>query len=296
MITSDRTLLIAGCGYLGLEIARLFKDQGWRVCGLTRSPESAGETARLAGIETVAADLGDRDSLRAIRANLPEFSAVVHAASSSRGGPEVYRKVFIEGLANLQAVFEPTRLLFTSSTSVFGQTSGETVDETSPAEPGSETSRLLLEAERFALGAGAVVARLAGIYGPERSVVLRKFFDRTAIIEDGGTRVLNQIHRDDAASAVFHLLTKAPGVEGIYNVADDHPLAQKEIFARLAGRFSLPLPPNGPRPEGRKRGWTSKKVSNAKLRETGWRPQFSSFFDAIEQDRRLVASIQGQLP
>lgn len=295
MSESNRTLLIAGCGYLGLQIARVFSESGWLVCGLTRSPESAGDAARLAGIQMVTADLGDPAALAAARERLPKLSAVVHAASSSKGGPEAYRKVFIEGLANLHAIFGPARLLFTSSTSVYGQTQGETVDESSATEPGSETSRLLLEAEKVALRDGGVVARLVGLYGPDRSVVLRKFFQGTAVIEDGGTRILNQIHRDDAARSVFHLLAQAPDAHGIYNVADNHPLEQKEIYARLAASFSLPLPPEAPRQEGRKRGWTSKAVSNARLRALGWSPMFPSFFDAIAHDPALVASIQAQV-
>jgi nucleoside-diphosphate-sugar epimerase len=239
----------------------------------------------------VAADLGDEASLRAARDELPRIDAVVHAASSSRGGPDAYRRVFIDGLAGLSAVFQPSRILFTGSTSVYAQTDGSLVDESSPAEGASETSRLLIEAERVALAANGTVLRLAGLYGPGRCVVLRKFFDGSAVLEDGGHRILNQIHRADAASAAVHLLGLGQAAGQIYNVADDVPASQRETYNALADQFHRPLPPEGAKPEGRKRGWTSKRVSNAKLRATGWSPVFPSFLHAVSRDPELVASI-----
>ena len=257
---------------------------------MTRGLESARAASAAAGIDVVAADLGDPGSLQAVRGDLPPVDAMVHAASSSRGGTDAYRRVFSDGLANLFATFEPRKLVFTGSTSVYAQTDGSTVDEISPAEGGSETSRLLLEAEAVAMKNGGTVARLAGLYGPGRSVVLRKFFDGSAAIEDGGHRILNQIHRDDAAAAVLHLLGLRQAAGEIYNVADNSPASQLETYTWLAERFALPLPPEGPKPEGRKRGWTSKRVSNAKLRAAGWNPVYPSFPDAVRMDARLAAT------
>ena len=80
---------------------------------------------------------------------------------------------------------------------------------------------------------------------------------------------------------------------GIFNVSDDTPMPQREIYAWLAQRFARPLPPSGPIDLNRKRGWTSKRVSNAKLRALGWTPKFPSFFDAIEQQPELVTLARG---
>jgi nucleoside-diphosphate-sugar epimerase len=170
-------------------------------------------------------------------------------------------------------------MLYTSSTSVYAQTDGSVVTEPCPADPERETGKLLLQAEAITLAAGGIVARLSGIYGPGRSVILQKFLTGSAIIEEDGRRFLNQIHRDDAARALFHLA--ASGIRGeVFNVCDSTPLSQLECYQALASIFSRPLPPTGPRDANRKRGWTHKRVSNAKLIATGWLPRFPSFLDA----------------
>ena len=278
-------VLIAGCGFVGLATARLFAQRGGEVVGLTHSEESA---AKLAGeaFPVCACDITSRAAVQA-RAHLAPFDAVIHCASSGRGGAEQYRRVYLEGAHNLAAVFAPATLLFTSSTSVYAQTDGAWVTEESPAEPDRETGRLLRETEDFVLSQGGLVGRLAGIYGPARSVLLRKFFDGTAIIEGDGTKWINQAHRDDIAAALVHLVHA--NVRGIFNVNDDRPLTQVELYTWLAQRFTRPLPPSGPINPNRKRGWTNKRVSNTKLRALGWTPQFPTFYDAVERDPALIS-------
>jgi nucleoside-diphosphate-sugar epimerase len=111
-------------------------------------------------------------------------------------------------------------------------------------------------------------------------VILKKFLSGEAAIEEDGRRFLNQIHRDDAARAIFHLA--AIKVTGVFNVCDSTPLTQLGCYEKLSGIFSRPLPPSGPRDLNRKRGWTHKQVSNEKLRTTGWQPHFPSFLAAAE--------------
>lgn len=265
-----KRLLLIGHGYLGAAVASRFREAGWYV-----TPVS------LHGGEGVAAcDVADASAV----ARLPVADAIVHCAASGRGGAEAYQRVYVDGCANLVRVFPGVPLLFTSSTSVYGQTDGSTVTESSPAEPDRETGELLLAAEKTVKNAAGYVARLSGIYGPGRSVILRKFLAGEAVIEEDGRRFLNQIHRDDAAEAVFHLL--AGGAEpGIYNVSDSEPLGQRECLESLARIYLLPVPPSGPRDLNRKRGWTHKRVMNAKLRATGWEPRFPCFLDAIESIR-----------
>lgn len=265
-------LLIAGCGYLGLATARRFAAEGWEVIGLTRSTPLEGETFRC-----VAADIADAAALAALA--LPPLDAVIHCASSGRGGVEEYRRVYLEGARNLTRVFAPARLVFASSTSVYAQNDGSVVTEASPAEPQRDTGRVLREAEEVTLTSGGCVARLAGIYGPERSVLLRKFFSGEAVIEGDGARFVNQVYRDDAAAAL--VLLAARGVTGIVNVCDDTPLTQREVYAWLAEHFARPLPPTGPVDVNRKRGVTNKRVSNAKLRALGWQSRYPSFREAI---------------
>jgi nucleoside-diphosphate-sugar epimerase len=120
-------------------------------------------------------------------------------------------------------------------------------------------------------------------------VLLRKFLDKTAIIEGDGSRHVNQIHADDAAGALFHLIARNLP-PGIYNVVDDCPTTQLACYQWLAGRLGRPLPPLGPIDANRKRGVTNKRVSNAKLRALGWTPGYPSLREALERDAELLAA------
>lgn len=260
-------VLLIGAGYLGARISEVFRDHGWEVTPVSLS---GGDGSR-------AADVSDLSSVRGLADAAPDY--IVHCAASGRGGPEAYQRVYVDGCRNLAAVFPGVPLLFTSSSSVYAQTDGSEVDEESPAVPERETGRLLLAAEKVVLDAGGTVARLSGIYGPGRSVILKKFLSGDAVIEEDGRRFLNQIHRDDAARAVFHLASG--NHRGIFNVSDSTPMAQGECYRHLAEIFGKAVPPSGPRDPDRKRGWTHKKVSAVKLRDTGWQPEFPSFLDAV---------------
>jgi nucleoside-diphosphate-sugar epimerase len=284
MSTAPR-IIIAGCGFTGLAAARVFHIAGWEVLGLTHSPASAA-ALKDEPFAIAACDIANPDAVRNIARRFESApEAVIHCASSGRGGADAYRGVYLEGSRNLLDAIAPKRFLFTSSTSVYAQTDGGWVTEQSPAAPPNETGRILRETEDLALSHGGIVARLAGIYGPGRSVLLRKFFTGEAVIEDGGSRIVNQIHRDDIASALFVLITR--GASGIYNVCDDTPMPQRALYTWLASRHEKPLPPSAPIDPNRKRGWTSKRVSNARLRGLGWTPQFPCFFDAVKQDPQL---------
>lgn len=261
-------LLLVGNGYLGQAITREFREHGWEVATVSLSGHDG----------SIACDIGNADDV----GNLPTADFIVHCAASGRGGADAYRHVYVEGCRNLIDSFPGTPLLFTSSTSVYAQTDGSAVTEDSPAMPDRETGSLLLEAERLTLAAGGIVARLAGIYGPGRSVILKKFLASETVIEEDGGRFLNQIHRDDAARAIFGLAVSGARGE-VFNVSDSTPLTQIECHRALAELFSRPMPPTGPRDLNRKRGWTHKQVSNARLRATGWDPRYPSFLNAAPE-------------
>lgn len=226
----------------------------------------------------MACDVSDPGSVSA----LPDVDAVVHCAASGRGGEDAYRRVYLEGCRNLVCRYPEARLVFTSSSSVYAQHQGELVTEESETIPDRATGEILLDAEKVITDAGGVVARLAGIYGPGRSVLLRKFLDGEAVIEEDGRRFINTIHRDDAARAIHHLISLETFPAGeIFNVADSVTMTQLGVYQGLAEIFGKDLPPSGPRDLNRKRGWTHKRVSNAKLRATGWEPEYPSFLDAV---------------
>jgi len=272
-------ILIAGCGYVGQATADLFHAAGWDAEGWTASAKSAAALSAKP-YPVCQVDISNRDQV----AERPgTFDAVVHCASSRGGGLESYRQIYLNGMRNLLDRFGETKMLFTSSTSVYAQRDGSWVTEESETKPARETGRVLLETEKVMLDRGGTVARLSGIYGPGRSALLSKFLAGTAIIDPENDRFVNQVHRDDIASVLFLLVSGELQERQIYNVVDNQPMLQSDCYRWLAKRLNRPLPPIRELTEQRKRGDTNKRVSNAKLRSLGWTLQYPTFADAMEK-------------
>lgn len=261
-------LLIVGNGYLGKAIVKEFIAGKWQVQVVSQSD----------GENSISCDISDRMAV----STLPTADFIIHCAATSGGDADNYKNLYVNGCSHLAEKFPKIPMLFISSTSVYGQVDGCTVTESSDTFPARETGNLLLDAEKIVLAGDGIVARLTGIYGPGRSMLLQKFIADEARIEEPGTRYLNHIHRDDAARAVFHLANNYALFPGeIFNVADSTPLQQQHCYIKLSELLHRPLPPSGPRNINSKRGWSNKQVSNAKLLQTGWQPQYASFLDAL---------------
>jgi len=288
---------IAGCGFIGRKLAETLHARGSTVVGLTHSVASAEALATEAPFAVCACDISSPESLAALAATAPQPDAIVHCASSGRGGADQYEAVYFQGCANFLQACPSAILLFTSSTSVYPQIAGEAVDESSPALPDRETGQILRRTEDLVTSHSGIVARLAGLYGPGRSVLLQRFLDGSARIEEGESRYLNQVHRDDVVSALVALLSHPGDASGqIYNVADGEALTQRECYEQLAAHFGTSVPPEGPRDLNRKRGWTHKRIVIDKLRALGWSPLYPSFLDAVRHDPELVPSIRALTP
>jgi nucleoside-diphosphate-sugar epimerase len=279
-------VVIIGCGFLGEAAAALFSARGANVLGLVSSPESQ---AALTGapFETARCDVSDDSSVGALAPRLRGVPLAIHAVSAGGGGAEEYAALYRDGLQRIVTSWQPRRVIFVSSTSVYGQDDGSWITEESPAEPARETGRILLEAERIALEAGGIAARLTGIYGPGRSYLLRNFLSGEAVLENGGGRWINQIHRDDGAAALVRLGDSEIS-PGVYNVTDDTPATQREVYGWMADFFGRALPPEGPPGLSLRRGVTSKRISNAKMRGIGWAPAYPAYRDALP---RLASEI-----
>jgi len=273
-----RQTLIIGCGYVGLPLAQALRASGDVVTGWVRSEESAAQLRSLGFTSVIIGSVADE----ACWHELGRFDAIVHCASSGGGGAPAYREVYLEGVKQMNHYQAQARRIFVSSTSVYGQIDGSWVDESSPTEPAAETSRILVEAEREASSNGAIVVRAAGIYGPGRAALFEKFRRGEAVIEGDGSRWINQVHQADLVQALVHLLDSGtPGQ--IYNAADDEPVMLRDFYAWCAEVLKKPLPPHGPVDANRKRGLTNKRVSNRKLRATGWAARCPSFREGLAE-------------
>jgi nucleoside-diphosphate-sugar epimerase len=234
----DRDCLIVGCGYVGRRLARRLR-QDRRVVALVRSRgTAAGLEAE--GLETVVADL-DADLAAPALADAAQGSAVAYLAPPPDAGTTDSRLVrFLAALGDSR----PAVCLYMSTTGVYGDTGGSTVDESSPVAPANDRSRRRVAAETAARewcearGVRWVVLRVPGIYGPDRLPLERLTRLEPALRpEDSGPA--NRIHVDDLVTACVAAIERP--VEGVYNAGDgDH--SSTTVFlqatARLAG-----LPP-----------------------------------------------------
>ncbi len=270
---------------LGAELAR----RGHEVVGVRRSHDGDA-LLQSAGITPAVADVTRASSLRALPG---PFDWVVNTISSGKGGAAEYLALFVEGTQNVLDWLDPQqprRYVQFGSTSVYGQTDGSWVDESSPTAPASETSRALLQMEQLLLQAAhtrsfpAVILRVAGIYGPGRAHMLKQMLNGEARMTGEAARWLNMVHLEDVVSSTAAALEHG-SAGGIFNVADDAPVAQRDFWEWLATRLDKPLPPPAGLDAGRKRGVTNKRVSNARLKSIlGCTLRYPTFREGYAQE------------
>jgi nucleoside-diphosphate-sugar epimerase len=243
--------LIIGCGYLGSRVADRWLAFGHDVTALTRSPEKAKRLGER-GIVPIVADVTDGVSLR----NLPAADVLLYAvAYDSSSGDR--RTVTLGGLHNVVAAVagKCARIVFISTSSVYGQSAGEWVDEDSETRPVTEAGQIALEAEhaiREHREFESVILRLTGLYGPDRLLRRVDQLRSGEPIAGDGHAWLNLVHVDDAASAVgcavaIMMQNSAPS-RTEFCITDDRPVRRTEYYghlARLAGaappRFDVSL-------------------------------------------------------
>ncbi len=286
MITAQMRVLIIGCGYVGISLGRELVRGGHEVVGMRRSADVPDELSK-AGIQPLQTDITRVADMEKIA---PGFEWVVNLVSSTRGGVEEYREVYLKGTRNILRWLKsnpPKRYIYSSSTSVYAQNDGSWVDEKSPVEPDRATSRVLVETERELISARdwlqPIIVRVAGIYGPERGHLFKQYLRGEAALRGEGETYINMVHLDDVVGSIVHLIQKGQGSE-IYNVADDEPVTQKRFFEWLARHLGKPMPPSVAPDPNRKRGLTNKRVSNRKLRDTGYVFRYSTFREGYESE------------
>lgn len=238
--------LVIGCGYLGLRVARLWRDAGDVVATLTRSAARAAELAG-EGFTPIVGDVAHRDTL----GGLPAVDAVLFAVGYDRSCGLTHRQVYVGGLENVLAALAESphaaalrRFLYISTTGVYAANDRDTVDEDAACDPITPGAQAHLQAE-LALAAScfadrALVLRMAGLYGCERIPRLDdlRAGRPIAAASDG---YVNLIHVDDAAAVVLAAEARAAPPR-VYNVADGHPVTRQEYLEEVARLIEAPPP------------------------------------------------------
>ena len=234
--------LIIGCGYLGRRVATRLASHpdGDEVTGLVQSEASAARLREL-GIRPLVADLD-----RPLDAPLPSAGAdVFHFLPPPAEGREDPRSARL--LETFARDGTPRRLVYVSTTGVYGDSAGEWVDETRPAAPQADRAHRRWDAEQRlrqwsqAAAGELVILRVAGIYGPGK-LPLARLRKGLPVVAESESPYTNRIHVEDLVSACVAAMRRGEN-GGVYNVSDGRPGTMADYFGRIAARAGLPAPP-----------------------------------------------------
>ena len=283
------TLLSFGHGYSAQALTRLLLPQGWTVIGTTRTSAKA---EALAATGVIPAIWPGADMTTALdRAT----HLLISAAPDDEGDP-VLRELAPQ-IAARASRFQWVGYL--STTGVYGDNSGDWVDENSPLTPATKRGQARVEAEAAWAaipGLPLHIFRLAGIYGPGRGP-FAKVRNGTArrIIKQG--QVFSRTHVEDIAQVLAASIAR-PNLGAAYNVCDDDPAPPQDVIGYAAELLGLPLPPAEDfetaemTPMARSFYAESKKVRNDRIKdELGVRLKYPDYRSGL---RALLAEEDGE--
>lgn len=248
-------ILVIGCGYLGERAALAWSAQGHQISALTRSPDrGAGWQTR--GWRAVVGDVTQPESLACLQ-QLPPIDLCLYAVGFDRNSGASRREVYEAGLATALQGIAPRcdRLVYISSSSVYGEDAGGRVTAASPCEPTTESGQVCLAAEDwlsrqaeqradFCRG-GVLILRLTGIYGPGRLLARVDQLQRGEPLGGNPEAWLNLIHVDDAVQCLLRLSTSWPVQQQRVRrelLSDTQPVRRRDFYSGLAKLVGAPAP------------------------------------------------------
>lgn len=218
-------ILLAGCGDLGQRTAQQLQALGHSVLALSRHRPS------LIGLDWFGADLTQPDSLLNLQSQ--SIQQICYCVAPQQRSSDSYRQLYYQGLQNLMQQLPGIPLVFVSSTSVYGDLTGD-VDEHSPLPNIEGPAFWLQQAEQQVLAAQGSVLRLAGIYGPGRYQLLQQIRQGGTYPEHSGYG--NRIHIEDAARLLAALCLK-PKPRPVYLGVDQDPAPMSQVERHLRAQF-----------------------------------------------------------
>jgi len=272
--------VIVGAGYTGERLAaRLVRRH--TVTVTRRSPEGLAATLSaiaVLGLRGQVVDLEDRATL----ADLPTGDVVVICAPPGDDPDGEIRSL-------VRALRTPPRVIYVSSTGVYAPAHGAWVDEQFPTEPATPAGHARLRAERALVAANLpslAILRVAGIYGPGRSIADRLRTGTMRIVGDGSSHVC-RIHVDDLVEIIVRA-GNTPEVTGVINVADDDPTPLGTVADAVAAALGLPLPPrvaaDSVPPEVAGMLLADRRIKNDRLAELDLELRYPSWKDGLLGD------------
>lgn len=279
-------LLIIGCGDVGMRLLSLLATR-FRVFAVTSQPGRCAEL-RAAGAVPIVADLDHRASLRRLAGLAPW---IVHLAPPQASGQLDRRTRHLAAILPEQA-----RLVYVSTSGVYGDCAGALVAETRPPAPSNARAWRRLDAETVLRswavrnGARLAILRVPGIYAADR-LPLKRLREGTPALAAQDDVHTNHIHADDLACIIERALWRArPG--RIYHAVDDSNMKMADYFDAVADAFGLARAPRLPRSELAQVVTPmllsfmseSRRMNNTRLkRELGVRLRYARVADALQE-------------
>jgi nucleoside-diphosphate-sugar epimerase len=262
-------IAIIGCGFVGSEVASIWTKRGFHVTATTRHPEKLEWLAKVAQKGTIFMGNSEEEFVPLIAGN--DVLLIAIAADSREHYESAYLRT-AQILRHLALEMDtPRHLIYTSTTSIYGDHHGRWVDETSDLLAKSELAKILIEAEKTylsleELGWHVCVPRFGEIYGPGRELSARVLQLKGHALPGSGDPYTNMIHKTDCASAIDYALRHH--LEGVFNVVDDDHPTRKELYDLISNKFGYDKVKWDPHITGLHSG--NKRASNHKIKSEGF--------------------------
>lgn len=232
------TYLIIGQGDTGKAVAEMLSRAGHDVAGLARTAKSYDEPVQF----------WQKDARTLTQDELAPFSHIAITITPNRemtDRVQAYRESYLAVCEHIAGLNLPNlhRVLFVSSTSIYGEKGGEWVDVDTSARPSTDTACVLLQAEQVlqhAFGERCAIVRPSGIYH-EKSVRMNRLAQSAHINGVPSAHYTNRIHRDDLIKVICQVLTLS-AVKPVYLVSDCKPVTSLEVINFLCQKYEY-LPP-----------------------------------------------------
>lgn len=266
-------MIIVGCGYVGNRVAINELARGNKVLALVRSEESRQSLQR-AGIDAIAFDLDSPSadaSLVAVNNGIYYF-----APPPAKGKTDTRLRAFLDDIESGEL---PRRLVYISTTGIYGDCHGDWVDEKRAPDPQADRSKRRLDAETALrnwaqqTGIKVVVLRVPGFYGPGK-LPLARIRKGTPVLRESESPWSNRVHIDDLVASCLAAMHH-PDPDDTYNISDGHPSTMTDYFYQVADAAGLPRPPEVSLEQARKQFSPellsylseSKRIDNTRMRK-----------------------------
>lgn len=261
-------VLLLGGGYTLSRVPPLFEPGE---CLITsRSEAKVAEFAQM-GFRSAKVDLSEPESLEEVFERYPSLSVLVDSVPPARAGtPEMYVERTIRAIRSHSKV---RRVIYLSTTGVFGEENGNWVDESTPCAPLHSQGEARLTCEKLyrELDIEVAILRLPAIYGPDRGIE-RALCEGTYKLIDDGKRWTNRIHVDDLSRVITTLVQRSNiRLPEILCVSDNEPTQQFQIVSDYCKVLCLPMPESRSYEDVKANGHhtmlSNQRVNNKRLRE-----------------------------